>query len=144
MPTLPAAGTELVSRVENGLDLHLTVCERFRYTSELLLTYHFQRQDEIKIEPNLLVRIYHDARQAEVMTAELRHWLAFDAAQEAGLEARWRVNRFLFKWLNYCLHQGHKFNLPATANPTQDSPTPAMTASPKSRSTTYLDSDAAD
>ena len=25
------------------------------------------------------------------------------------VEQKWRMNRFLFKWLGYCLHQGHYF-----------------------------------
>ena len=114
IPAWPAAGTELTSVMPNSLALHLTVTERFRYTTDLILTYEFKRHSEqgrrLKREPNLHVRVYHDARQAEVTAAEHRHWPMFDAEYCTGLEARWRANRFLWKWLNYCLHQGHRFS----------------------------------
>jgi len=111
VPSLPAAGETRVSVVAGALDLHLTVIERFRYTTELHLTYLFQRGAEIEVEPDLYIRVYHDARQAEVTAARLRHWPGF--ANEAGdrqptLRSRWHVNRFLYKWLNYCLYQGHR------------------------------------
>ncbi|MGF1526085.1 MAG: DUF1249 domain-containing protein [Candidatus Competibacterales bacterium] len=114
VPDLPASGTALVSRVSRGLDLHLFVNERFRYTSELVLTYRFGRGDTVCCQPDLAVRIYHDARLAEVQAARLRHWPAFVLAEgmtdQSQLQARWHVNRFLYKWLNYCLNQGHRFD----------------------------------
>ncbi|HXH04784.1 MAG TPA: DUF1249 domain-containing protein [Candidatus Competibacteraceae bacterium] len=115
VPELPAAGVQRVSRVAGGLDLHLTVLERFPYTSELHLTYHFLRDGVAVAEPDLRLRVYTDARLAEVMSAHLRHWPAFETLDHADLSqlhARWHVNRFLFKWLNYCLHQGHRFGQP--------------------------------
>ncbi|MFO1350536.1 MAG: DUF1249 domain-containing protein [Gammaproteobacteria bacterium] len=109
IPRLPAAGESLVSRAPGSLDVHLTVVERFRYTAELNLTYFFRKEDEPKAEPDVRIRIYHDARLAEVMAAHLRHWPVFANEEQVGLATRWRVNRFLFKWLSYCLHQGHRF-----------------------------------
>ncbi|MDX1654149.1 MAG: DUF1249 domain-containing protein [Candidatus Competibacteraceae bacterium] len=112
VPVIPPAGVCLISRVSGGLDLHLSVLERFPYTSELELTYHFQRQGQRLAEPQLRLRVYHDARLAEVMSAHLRHWPAFQAEGSEAysqLYARWHVNRFLYKWLSYCLHQGHLF-----------------------------------
>ena len=72
--------------------------EQFRYTTELVLTYYFDKQGLRRAEPNLNVRIYHDARLAEVMSAELRRWPGFNAEQHTALRARWHVNRFLYKW----------------------------------------------
>lgn len=108
-PTLPPVGVTLVSQVSAGLDLHLQVVERFRYTTELSLTYYFERNQQWVPEPDLRIRIYHDARLAEVMSAHLRHWPAFAEEQHTELRSRWHVNRFLYKWLNYCLYQGHFF-----------------------------------
>jgi uncharacterized protein YqiB (DUF1249 family) len=113
IPVMPEAGVGLVSRVPGGLDLHLDVLERFRYTTELSLTYHFARREGMIAEPNLCMRIYHDARLAEVISADLRRWPAFvieeTSTQQSQLITRWHVNRFLFKWLSYCLYQGHRF-----------------------------------
>jgi uncharacterized protein YqiB (DUF1249 family) len=101
VPVIPPMGTAQVSQVEGGLAVHLHVVERFRYTTELSLTYYFEREDKPVPEPNLRMRIYHDARLAELMSAHLRHWPAFESEQHTGLHARWHVNRFLYKWLNY-------------------------------------------
>lgn len=117
LPVMPSAKVGYVSRVSGGLDLHLYINERCRYTSELVLTYQFGQNDgAIIAEPNLRIRIYHDARQAEVMAAHLRHYPAFATdvlahhrADGAQLFIRWRINRFLYKWLAYCLRQGHRF-----------------------------------
>lgn len=108
-PHLPPVGMWVVSEVPSGLSLHAQVRQQFRYTSELSLTYFFAAGERRRAQPNLCLRIYHDARQAEVMSAQLRHWPAFQGDDRTELHARWRVNRFLYKWLNYCLHQGHGF-----------------------------------
>jgi len=114
VPTPPAAGESLVSVVPGALDLHLTVMERFRYTTELHLTYLFaQPGSEPHAEPDLYIRVYHDARQAEVTAARLRHRPDFVGEawdRQPTLRSRWHVNRFLYKWLNYCLYQGHRLS----------------------------------
>ena len=117
LPVIPPARMERVSRTPGGLDLHLYVTERCRYTSELILTYRFGQDDGSTIaEPNLWIRVYHDARQAEVMAAHPRHRpifaidaLAHHRPERILLSTRWRINRFLYKWLSYCLRQGHHF-----------------------------------
>jgi len=117
LPVMPPALVERVSRTPGGMDLHLSVTERCRYTSELILTYQFGQDDGSTIaEPNLWIRVYHDARQAEVMAAHPRHRptfaidaLAHHRPEHIPLATRWRINRFLYKWLSYCLRQGHRF-----------------------------------
>ncbi|MFO1371006.1 MAG: DUF1249 domain-containing protein [Candidatus Competibacteraceae bacterium] len=123
IPTMPRASTMQISRIPGGLDLHLHVIERFRYTSELRLTYRFTQDETAIAEPDLHIRVYHDARLVEVMAAHLRHQAAFNAdilasqrPNRAELYTRWRINRFLDKWLNYCLHQGHRFSKSTPAN----------------------------
>jgi len=113
LPDVPPTGTRLISVVPGGLSLHLDVVERFRYTTAVALTYYFQRGPVQVAEPDLRIRIYHDARLAEVMAAQLRRWPEFrlseDGTSQTCLSTRWHVNRFLYKWLSYCLHQGHRF-----------------------------------
>lgn len=108
-PELPHEPLTLRSQITGGLPLYLHLLQRHRYTTDLVLTYRFAQPTGWRAEPNLGIRIYHDARQAEVMSACLRHSSAFDAAHCNELSQRWRVNRFLWKWLNYCLYQGHHF-----------------------------------
>ena len=117
LPVMPPAAAVRVSQTPGGLDLHLRIIERCRYTSELILTYQFGGEEGLPIaEPDLRIRVYHDARQAEAMTAHLRHDLVFSSyfpdegrMDRASLYRRWRINRFLYKWLSYCLRQGHRF-----------------------------------
>lgn len=121
LPVMPPASAVRVSQTPGSLDLHLRMVERCRYTSELLLTYQFSNEDGSPVaEPDLRIRVYHDARQAEVMTAHLRHDSVFSGdflntgrMDRARLYRRWRINRFLYKWLGYCLRQGHYFADPA-------------------------------
>ncbi len=108
-PELPQRPMTLCSQITGGLPLYLHLLHRHRYTTDLVLTYRFAQPTGWRAEPNLSIRIYHDARQAEVMSACLRHGLVFDTAECNQLSQRWRVNRFLWKWLNYCLYQGHYF-----------------------------------
>ena len=119
---MPPTQVKRVSRTPGGLDLHVHIIERCRYTSELLLTYQFDQEDGSTLaEPNLRIRVYHDARLAEVMAAHLRHHHHHHHLASADLLgdrpvggvlllSRWRINRFLYKWLTYCLRQGHCFS----------------------------------
>lgn len=102
-----------VSRVAGALDLHLTVIERQRYTTTLNLTYRLAGEGGEVCEPNLIARVYHDARLVEAVSHSRRHPArqAPCRRREAPteLEAKWELNRFLQRWLGYCLRQGHVF-----------------------------------
>ncbi|MFO8153683.1 DUF1249 domain-containing protein [Thioalkalivibrio sp.] len=112
-PDLDALADAQVSRVEGASDLHLTVLERTPYTTKLRLTYEFGSGDRIRRQPDLTIRMFHDARQAEVVGRYCRRRgqdLSLDARIGVpGLACRWRHNRFLYKWLGFCLAQGHRF-----------------------------------
>jgi uncharacterized protein YqiB (DUF1249 family) len=65
------------------------------------------------------VRVYHDARLAEVYGwadshshAALRTWRS---QAERELDQRWARNMMLNKWLEYCAERGHRFT-PATGS----------------------------
>jgi uncharacterized protein YqiB (DUF1249 family) len=111
-----------VSRVTNGMDVYLQVLEQTKYTSTIALTYYFSDPEEgFLAYPNLKIRIYYDALQAEVMSKTYKHknrrsdpnFHAFNHRIDPTLLKRWRMNRFLFKWLAYCDRQGHSFQIGA-------------------------------
>ncbi len=110
VPGLKSAEGIRVSRIEHGLTLYLNILEQAPFTTILNLSYRFERSGEIVSEPDLTVRVYHDARMAEAM-AWYRCDVRWIAGRRHGAPApvydRWRRNRFLYKWLSYCLHQGH-------------------------------------
>ncbi len=109
-----------VSRVRGSVDLYLKVRERSRYTTTLSMTHYFDR-DEGAVEPDLLLRVYHDARVAEVMpdtpVERFRLWNG-RRPDPRSLDWRWEMNRFLNRWLRYCLAEGHQFAAPV--NPLVD------------------------
>lgn len=107
-----------VSSVPEDCDLYLSVKERARYTTTLRLTYFFPvgHNGDITADPDLMLRIYHDARMAEVLEccSTTRHAVLREFLIEQGseLERRWRRNIFLNKWLEYCAERGHWFGNP--------------------------------
>lgn len=102
-----------VSRVDGTPDLHLMVMERCAYTTSVLLTHCFRTGEAPEMTPALKVRVYHDARVAEVLPesrlAGFSWWRDQAPPQPATLVWRWEVNRFLNRWLRYCLGEGHAF-----------------------------------
>lgn len=79
------------SDIEGDCELRLAVCERARYTTTIELTYAPLAM------PDLHIRVYHDARLAEVRCA-------------GGIHERWSRNMLLNKWLEYCVDRGHRIN----------------------------------
>lgn len=108
---LPAA---LCSRVRADLPLHLEVLERSPYTTTLRLTYFFEDGCGRVADPDLSIRVYHDAGLAEAMACRPRHLhhalQQFDTGPGDELNRRWARNNMLNKWLEYCYDQGHRFH----------------------------------
>jgi len=114
IPDLDILPDRVVSQVQGALDLHLTIVERAPYTTTLRLTYRFEDESGSFPAPDLVLRMYHDAQVAEVISRGRRRGrrgAEYDRFhQRYPLEKKWEVNRFLHKWLGYCLHQGHGFS----------------------------------
>jgi hypothetical protein len=108
----PAALPErAVSSAEHDLPLHVTVLARARYTTDLHLTYWFAAGGTPVADPDLTVRIYHDAHLAEACACAQRpHHRALSRYARAAateVERRWLMNVMLNKWLEFCLESGH-------------------------------------
>jgi uncharacterized protein len=113
VPDLNAIEQPLISNVTGDCPLHLAVDERSRYTTTLRLTYVFDGVDGPLADPDLQIRVYHDARLAEVQSCARWHKhsmlesLRSQLAQQLG--DRWLRNVMLNKWLDYCVERGHGF-----------------------------------
>ena len=122
---LDGVGDTSVSKRLREVDLCLRVLERGRYTTTVSLTYRFQSGGGERMgetgetgekplsAPDMKIKLYHDSRQAEVLSchpgdARRFRWLRRSSCRST-IQWRWRMNRFLFKWLNYCLKSGHGF-----------------------------------
>lgn len=103
----------LVSTSSSDLSIHLTLDAHSRYTTSLRMTYWLDNNGLTSADPDLMVRIYHDARLAEALSCceQPRHivfkGLWMPAAAE--LERRWLLNILLNKWLEHCLDHRHIF-----------------------------------
>lgn len=104
--------------------LLLRVMEQAPYTTELELTYEFDAQyvgdpaaADLQSAPDMLIRVYHDARLGEAHGWAIRHqhpWLTELRRQStSALDQRWARNIMLNKWLEYCLERGHAFETAA-------------------------------
>jgi uncharacterized protein len=109
-PQRLAPGT-WVSSVGDGLDVHLHVIERHPYTLELQLSYAFPDELTGRPDPSAHIRLYTDARAAEVTTCyfgpRLEDVLGRYADNRAVFDHRLRMNNFFNKWLEYLGERGH-------------------------------------
>ena len=98
---------EMVSTIPGGVPVQLSVIERASHTTTLMLTYLFDNGDR---RPDLKIQVYHDSRQADVISRncrltgrDIRLW---EEQIDSVLLCRWRLNRFLYKWLKHLIIRG--------------------------------------
>jgi uncharacterized protein YqiB (DUF1249 family) len=125
LPELPTRGHWRYQMPHGALEL--AVLERSRYTTEVSLsaTVH-SGEEHWMAPPRLTVRLYHDARMAEVVAVDGRGPLPEPVAMAArqgqrehqkqgqqgqgarmeGVDERQQANRFLGEWLGHCLANG--------------------------------------
>lgn len=95
------------SVVRGDCDLLLTVTERGPYTTTLRLTYLLDERGSALARPDMMVRVYHDARLVEAQSWEGQ---GERARTERELHQCWARNIMLNKWLEYCVERGHRFS----------------------------------
>lgn len=112
-PNLEKLQGESVSAVPGDCRLSLRIDERGRYTTTFTMTYLFDTVAGPIADPDLQIRVYHDAKLAEVLHAARWHRHEVLASLRAGLREqvsdRWRRNMMLNKWLDYCVERRHRF-----------------------------------
>jgi uncharacterized protein YqiB (DUF1249 family) len=101
----------LVSSSPRDSDLHAEIIRREPYTTTMRLTYWFDDAAVPAADPDLVVRIYHDARLVEAVSSREAHQHAklreLATSNSAELDRRWRLNMLLNKWLDYLFEVGH-------------------------------------
>jgi len=113
-PALEALHGDLCSSCPGGIDLHLEIVEQSPYTTLLRLTHFFPYSDEQvhripQADPDALLRVYHDACQVEVLDLHQTALPLHNHYRSPALDAKWKANLFISKWLGYCLSLGHRF-----------------------------------
>lgn len=102
----------LVSSSRSDASIHVHRHAVSRYTTDLRMTYRLGIEGRSVATPDLLVRIYHDARLAEALScSDHVHWklAASPGCSNAALSRRWPLNILLSKWMEHCLDHGHRF-----------------------------------
>lgn len=103
-----------ISRAKGDSDLYLERTQSAPYTTTLCMTYWLRDGGGVAIrDPEMTIRIYHDAAQAEAVGCRAGHrnrLLQELGASPAGeLSRRWQINMMLNKWLDYLVDSGHGF-----------------------------------
>lgn len=87
--------------------VHLKVLEFAPYTTTIEV---LQQQNGLR-PPRLVVRLYHDAHMAEIVSWDRhRHWkpqYAYPNPQMYHPDEKLELNRFLGEWLEFCHKQGY-------------------------------------
>jgi len=101
----------IVSSSPRDNDLYAEIVRREPYTTTLRLTYWFDDAGVPAADPDIIVRIYHDARLVEAVSSGEAHRHAklreIACSSNAELDRRWRLNMLLNKWLDYLFEAGH-------------------------------------
>ena len=100
---------------KNPITVQIKILENFRYTNTLEII----QKPEIKkllTNPSMIVRIYHDASSAEVIStqghkvSQPRYLVKNPKMYSA--DEKMRVNAFLGEWLTHCLKVGRSIQTP--------------------------------
>ncbi len=124
-PLLELPAGDYRSLAGDGLELHVELLERHSYTIELRLTYGLTDAVSGERDPSAMVRIYTDARLAEVTHCEVsQRWedvLGLRGVARELMHERMRMNSFLSRWLEYLEDRGHsRFTLRAVTERSAD------------------------
>ena len=111
LPTKMQADRNYRSVTGRGPALFLKVLERHKYTDFLRLTHRFAVSTETDLAPNAHIRIYHDAKLAEVTAFNglqgIRRYAAPWLPAQHVLYKNIKQNRALLKWLDHLHELGH-------------------------------------
>ena len=110
---LPEVGSRKLSVTYPGnqtVTVLFEVLENFRYTSSVRISQCAASCDWLRL-PSMVVRLYHDARMAEVVNAEhmrqLRGIYPYPNEQMHQTDEKVQRNLYLGEWLCYCQRHGH-------------------------------------
>lgn len=96
----------------DGMMVSLSVREHFRFTTEIDVIQQRPHAERDYLSPCMLVRLYHDAKTAEVISYQHQrtHWQLPATRPGSGWHAlsveKIQLNGFLGEWLTLCLAQG--------------------------------------
>ncbi len=113
VPDIDQLGDGLVFRNPRDLELQIRVIDSAKYTTTIALILRLKINSRWVTDPSMTLRIYHDARAAEVVSYQSRspHAPLYpypNAAMYSRFEKR-RLNEFLSMLLDFCLRRTDRF-----------------------------------
>jgi len=115
IPQLDSINESVSCDVPGKPTLHAEIIERSPYTLTLELTHDFGEAAGGLLEPAVKIRICLDAQTAEVLSDHARPFvldvLRDDPLPREVLDYKWRLNYFLFRWLDHCLASDYQFGM---------------------------------
>jgi uncharacterized protein len=113
IPGLLAFEAKANGFAENNSELCLEVIERSPYTMTVELSHCFHKNPDELLEPAVKIRIYLDAKVAEVLSDHARAAVS-EVYRDPSFSCeimnyKWRLNYFLQKWLDHCLKKNYEF-----------------------------------
>jgi len=120
MPTMESCDDYqfLVSWKQHEVSVRIRIEERFAYTSTLVLEQEVASTRWLQM-PVLVVRLYHDARMAEVICRKQRRqfkgFYPYPNDQMHHPDEKAQLNRYLAEWLSHCLAHGQSISRLAIA-----------------------------
>ncbi len=94
--------------------LHLEIIEKSTYSITLQLSHCFEKAPDHFFEPAVKIRIYLDARLAEVIRdhakSDVFRMINKLEQNNKVIDYKWSLNYFLEKWLSHCLQKKYQFN----------------------------------
>jgi uncharacterized protein YqiB (DUF1249 family) len=95
--------------------LHLRLLEHSPYTVTLELSHRFNHEPPALREPAVKIRVYLDARAAEVLSDRERPnsdvLMQRVRKPRELMDHKWTLNYFLSQWLEHCLACNYRFGL---------------------------------
>ncbi len=125
-PDLAGMDAGAVADADGKPSLHLELLEQSPYTLTLELSHCFSKGFEALLEPAVKIRVYLDARAAEVLSDHARprvhEALKPEIKSREVMDYKWSLNYFLTRWLDHCLASNYRFSAARTEREIHEEP----------------------
>jgi uncharacterized protein YqiB (DUF1249 family) len=114
IPDLMSYQNSATGQAANHSALYLEIIDRSPYTLTIQLSHCFNKNLVEFMEPAVKIRLYLDAKLAEVISDHARAAVPL-VFKNPGLSLeimnyKWRLNYFLQKWLEHCVNKNYRFS----------------------------------
>ena len=109
VPAISELSQDYSVMTEHESRLYLEILEQTPYTTVIHLTFCFDIDGEKHLDPDAVFRLYHDARELDVISIKQDTLPYLPNYIAPSLEDKWKLNTFVSKWLRYLLAEDYCF-----------------------------------